>query len=85
MATYDTQIQTGGPNGPWQPDEPLTISIASRDKAVPENGAPATGTSVSWSGTDGNGAVTFFDNGSSFQGTAQFPGEGPVAYRGTQS
>jgi hypothetical protein len=26
--------------------------------------------------------VTFFDNGTNFQGTARFRGEGPVGYRG---
>ncbi|WP_275463983.1 hypothetical protein [Streptomyces noursei] len=32
--------------------------------------------------TEGEGSVTFFDNGGRFEGTAQFPGEGPVSYRG---
>jgi OAA-family lectin sugar binding domain len=80
MAVYNTEIQTGG--GGWQQDEPLTISIANRGQVVPADGAPSTGTTVSWSGEQGNGSVTFFDGGSSFQGTAQFPGEGPVGYRG---
>ncbi|MET9535326.1 hypothetical protein ABZY02_33010 [Streptomyces sp. NPDC006649] len=39
------------------------------------------GTSVTWNSNDGN--VTFFDDGSSFQGAAQFPSEGPVGYRGS--
>ncbi|MGA4543484.1 hypothetical protein ACPA54_26185 [Uniformispora flossi] len=26
--------------------------------------------------------MTFFDGGNNFPGTAQFPGEGPVGYRG---
>ncbi|KDN87416.1 hypothetical protein [Kitasatospora cheerisanensis] len=81
MATYNTEIQTGG--GGWQDDAPLNTSIANRDGVVPGNGAPGTGTTVTWSGEAGNGTVTFFDNGSNFQGTAQFPGEGPVGYRGT--
>ncbi|OON73871.1 hypothetical protein [Streptomyces tsukubensis] len=83
MATYETEIHTGG--GGWQQDEPLSISLAGRGDVVPANGAPATGTSVTWSGEAGNGSVTFFDNGGSFQGTAQFPGEGPVGYRGTKT
>ncbi|TDC78474.1 hypothetical protein [Streptomyces hainanensis] len=80
MATYNTEIHTGG--GGWQDDQPLTLSIANRDSSVPGDGAPSTGTTVTWSGDQGNGSVTFFDNGSAFQGTAQFPGEGPVGYRG---
>ncbi|MEV7780836.1 hypothetical protein [Kitasatospora sp. NPDC088351] len=82
MPTYETEIHTGG--GGWQPDQPLSLSIANRSNVVPEDGAPATGTSVTWSGDAGNGNVTFFDNGASFQGTAQFPGEGPVGYRGNR-
>ncbi|MFD0202830.1 MULTISPECIES: hypothetical protein [Saccharothrix] len=83
MATYETEIHTGG--GGWQPDAPLTVSITNRDPVVPEEGAPSTGTTVTWSGDQGNGSVTFFDNGSTFEGTAQFPGEGPVGYRGKYS
>lgn len=82
MATYETEIQTGG--GGWQRDEPLRLSLANRGEVVPADGAPATGTTVTWSSDAGNGSVTFFDGGSSFQGTAQFPGEGPVGYRGTR-
>ncbi|MFB4195645.1 hypothetical protein [Streptomyces carpaticus] len=80
MATYETELHTGG--GGWQPDEPLSISITNRESVVPENGAPSTGTTVTWSGAQGNGSVTFFDGGTRFEGTAQFPGEGPVGYRG---
>ncbi|WP_052849434.1 hypothetical protein [Streptomyces avicenniae] len=80
MARYSTEIHTGG--GGWQPDEDLTISISNRGHVVPGDGAPATGTTVTWSGEQGNGSVTFFDDGTAFQGTAQFPGEGPVGYRG---
>ncbi|MFI8434411.1 hypothetical protein ACIGJO_11775 [Streptomyces sp. NPDC079020] len=82
MATYQTEIHTGG--GGWQPDEPLTISLANRSEVVPADGAPSTGTNVTWSSDEGNGSVTFFDGGSSFRGTARFPGEGPVGYRGTR-
>jgi hypothetical protein len=82
MATYQTEISFGG-NGQWQRDQPLSLSIGNRDQVVPGNGSPGTGTTVTWSGPEsGNGTVTFFDNGDSFQGTAQFPGEGPVGYRG---
>ncbi|MGW7292562.1 hypothetical protein ACWGIB_09230 [Streptomyces xiamenensis] len=81
MATYETEIHTGG--GGWQPDEPLTLSIANRSDVVPVDGAPPTGATVTWSSDQGNGSVTFFDEGSRFEGTAQFPGEGPVGYRGT--
>ncbi|MFD7639727.1 hypothetical protein ACFV4P_03660 [Kitasatospora sp. NPDC059795] len=81
MATYNTEIHTGG--GGWQDDAPLTLSIANRSDVAPGDGAPATGTTVTWNGDAGSGSVTFFDNGNSFQGTAQFPNEGPVGYRGT--
>lgn len=82
MATYNTEIFTGG--GGWQQDEPLSISISNRAEVVPQNGGPATGTTVTWSGSDaGSGSVTFFDGGTRFEGTAQFPDEGPVGYRGT--
>ncbi|MCP2272691.1 hypothetical protein [Actinokineospora diospyrosa] len=37
---------------------------------------------MTWSGPKGNATVTFFDNGATFQGTAQFPNEGPIGYRG---
>ncbi|WP_030743932.1 hypothetical protein [Streptomyces sp. NRRL F-5135] len=80
MATYNTEIQTGG--GGWQRDEPLELSIKNRRSVVPADGRPAEGTTVSWSSDAGKGSVTFFDGGNNFQGTAQFPGEGPVAYRG---
>ncbi|MEU0283267.1 hypothetical protein [Streptomyces sp. NPDC006195] len=33
-------------------------------------------------GDTGNGSVTFFDRGNRLEGTAQFPDEGPVQYRG---
>ncbi|MEV7289905.1 hypothetical protein AB0O01_36050 [Streptomyces sp. NPDC093252] len=81
MATYNTEFHTGG--GGWQADRPLTLSIANRGDVVPVHGAPSTGTTVTWSGEEGKGSVTFFDDGNSFSGTAQFPGEGPVEYRGT--
>ncbi|CDR01486.1 hypothetical protein [Streptomyces iranensis] len=84
MATFNTEIFTGG--GGWQQDEPLSISIGNREEVVPQNGGPATGTSVTWhSPNAGSGSVTFFDDGSRFEGTAQFPNEGPVGYRGTLS
>ncbi|MFE3198808.1 hypothetical protein [Embleya sp. NPDC059237] len=83
MATYRTQIQYGAPNAPWHDDADLAIVIQTRNAVVPDKARPATGTQVTWSGPQGNGSITFFDDGASFQGAAQFPGEGPVAYRGT--
>ncbi|MFC9652007.1 MULTISPECIES: hypothetical protein [unclassified Streptomyces] len=83
MATYDTEIHTGG--GGWQEDSPLELSIRNRDEVVPADGRPGAGTTVTWSGDQGNGSVTFFDGGDRFEGTAQFPGEGPVGYRGRLS
>lgn len=80
MATYDTEIHTGG--GGWQQDQPLSINIANRNEVVPPDAPPGTGTTVTWSSEAGNGSVTFFDGGNNFKGTAQFPGEGPVGYRG---
>ncbi|MEV4255046.1 hypothetical protein AB0J52_17980 [Spirillospora sp. NPDC049652] len=82
MATYKTQIQWGSPGDPWHDDHALEITIANRNAVIPGNGRPPTGTTVSWSGPRGNATVTFFDDGASFSGTAQFPGEGPVSYRG---
>ncbi|MEU4443702.1 hypothetical protein AB0K14_20185 [Actinosynnema sp. NPDC050801] len=82
MATYKTEIGTGGG---WQPDADLTVHITNRKDVVPDGGRPSTGTTVTWSGEQGDGSVTFFDSGSAFQGTAQFPGEGPVGYRGSFS
>ncbi|MFI6521806.1 hypothetical protein ACIBF1_40070 [Spirillospora sp. NPDC050679] len=82
MATYHTEIQWGGPDAAWHADHDLEITIANRGKVVPADGRPATGTTVTWSGPQGNGTVTFFDEGATFSGTAQFPNEGPVGYRG---
>ncbi|WP_411121089.1 hypothetical protein [Streptomyces sp. x-19] len=63
----------------WRSDAPLSLSIGNRDGVVPGDGRPAEGGSVTWSGDAGKGSVTFFDNGGRFEGTAQFPDEGPVA------
>ncbi|MGB6161935.1 MAG: hypothetical protein WCF33_18155 [Pseudonocardiaceae bacterium] len=82
MATYNTEIQWGGQDAPWNKDEDLQLSIANRNEVIPDDGPPPPGTQVSWSGSNGGGNVTFFEGGN-FQGTAQFPGEGPVGYRGT--
>jgi hypothetical protein len=83
MTKYHTQIQYGGPDAAWHNDADLTVEIANRHTVVPSSGRPPTGTQVSWSGPEGNAAITFFDDGARFQGAAQFPGEGPVGYRGT--
>ena len=82
MATYKTQIQFGGPNAQWHDDADLVIEIKNRKSVVPASGKPATGTQVSWSGSEGNGSITFFNDANAFLGSAQFPGEGPVGYRG---
>lgn len=82
MARYRTQIQWGGPDADWHDDQDLVITIANRAKVVPDDAMPGTGTQVSWAGPKGNGSVTFFNDGASFSGSAQFTGEGPVAYRG---
>ncbi|MGW4426454.1 hypothetical protein [Streptosporangium sp. NPDC004631] len=83
MARYDTEIYTGG--GGWQEDQPLELSLTNRNAVVPQDGRPSTGTTVTWSSDDGNGSVTFFDNGDRFEGSARFPDEGPVGYRGRLS
>jgi hypothetical protein len=83
MATYLTEIQYGGPNAPWNADADLEITITNRKGVVPADSAPSTGTQVSWASSAGNGSVTFYDNGSTFSGSAQFPNEGPVGYRGS--
>ncbi len=82
MATYSTQIQWGGPKGDWHDDADLTIEIDNRKQVVPATGTPATGTHVSWSGPNGKADIAFFNDAYAFEGTAQFPGEGPVGYRG---
>jgi hypothetical protein len=84
MATYSTQIQTGGPDGSWAEDSQLEIHIGNRSIVVPDGESAANGTTVTWSGPNGSGSVTFFDR-DNFQGTAQFPGEGPVGYRGRRT
>ncbi|MBB4965349.1 hypothetical protein [Saccharothrix violaceirubra] len=71
MATYRTEIHTGG--GGRQADQDLTIQISARSQVVPGSGAPSTGTTVTWSGDQGTAAITFFDGGSSFTGTARLP------------
>ena len=95
MATYKTRIQRDGHSGGWQDDADLDIEIRNyvwpeslRDTVtiwkdvVPAIGFPSNGTKVSWSGPDGKGNITFYDEGTSFTGSAQFPGEEPVDYQG---
>ncbi len=82
MATYKTQIQWGGPDAEWHDDHDLTIQISNRENVVPTSGSASNGTSVNWSGPSGSGNIMFFNDSNSFQGSAQFPGEGPVGYRG---
>lgn len=82
MAIYKTQIQWGGPNADWHDDAELTVVINNRDGVVPADKLPEAGTQMSWASPRGNGQITFFDDGVSFAGSAQFKGEGPVGYRG---
>ena len=80
MATYNTQISYGGQ---WHDDADLTIDIRNRQNVVPVEGNPTPGTTVTWYGPNGNGSITFFgDPEWDFGGSVQFPGEGPVGYRG---
>jgi OAA-family lectin sugar binding domain len=85
MATYDTQIQWGGPNAPWHDHADLEIPKGETGESreidlVPPEG----GTQISWGGPDAGAAnITFFEDGNRFDGSAQFPGKGPVGYRGT--
>jgi OAA-family lectin sugar binding domain len=80
-ATFATEIQWGGDQAPWHTDENLTVLITNRLRVLGNNTFPA-GSQLSWSGQNGNGKIAFAKDGS-FTGTAQFPGEGPVGYRGT--
>jgi hypothetical protein len=82
MATYITEVQWGGPDAPWRPDADLEIMIINSENVIPADGPPSTGTQVTWSSREGNGSVTFFDNGVTFGGSKQSPSEGPVGYRG---
>lgn len=80
-AIYETQIQYGGPDAEWHDDEDLIIVLKNRKDIIPTCKYPATGTTVSWYSENGNGSITFFAE-KEFRGSAQFPGEGPVGYRG---
>ena len=82
MATYQTQIQRGGPGGEWHDDADLIIEFQNRMDVVPADGIVATGTILCWSGANGSGSITFFNDANSFLGSVQFPGEGPLGYRG---
>ncbi|MFJ2905592.1 MULTISPECIES: hypothetical protein [unclassified Streptomyces] len=61
------------------------LLLAAAGTATADDDFAATGTSVTWSSDEGNGNVTFSDSGTSFQGSAQFPSEGPVGYSGSFS
>jgi len=66
------------------------LSLAGAGAAVADEGngdftlSPGAngGTTATWQGAEGNGSITFFDQ-DNFRGSAQFPDEGPVGYRGT--
>jgi hypothetical protein len=81
VARFTTEIQWGGPSAAWHADTDLYIFIGNRREVVSQGTALA-GTQVSWTGPNGNAGITFTDN-RTFHGTAQFPNEGPVGYRGT--
>jgi|GEM_PF-2286976 hypothetical protein len=80
-AVYSTQIQYGGPDAAWHDDADLLIVLKNRNNVIPACKFPDTGTTVSWYSEKGNGSITFYGE-KEFRGTAQFPGEGPVGYRG---
>ncbi|WP_331769649.1 hypothetical protein OG948_38545 (plasmid) [Embleya sp. NBC_00888] len=83
MATYQTEIQSGSEGG-WEPGDDVSLASMNRSAIAPGNGGiPATGTTVNWNSPQGEANVTFFDSGTRFEGTTQFPNEGPVGYRGT--
>lgn len=82
MAVYRTQIQWGGPDAEWHDDADLTVQLSNRKDVVPSSGTASVGTTVTWSGPNGNGSITFFNDANAFMGYAQFPDEGPVGYRG---
>jgi hypothetical protein len=81
-AVYKTQIQWGGPDAEWHDDHDLVLVLKNRENVVPACRLPAAGTTIAWYGPNGNGSITFFAEGE-FRGSAQFPDEGPVGYRGT--
>lgn len=81
---FESEIQWGGPDAPFHPDAALKLVIENREPVVPISGEVPTGTSVSWSSSNGNGNIRFFNDATSFLGSAQFPGEGPVGYRGSR-
>jgi hypothetical protein len=85
MATYDTEIQWGGPNAPWQGHADLEIPKGeSGENRKIDLVSPEGGTQISWGGPDAGAAnITFLDDGNKFDGSAQFPGGGPIGYRGT--
>jgi OAA-family lectin sugar binding domain len=64
-----------------RPDADLVALISNRRTIVDHTTAPAA-TRVTWTGPGGNATITF-TAANGFTGTAQFPGEGPVGYRGT--
>jgi hypothetical protein len=78
---YKTEIQWGGTAAPWHSDADLDLALVNRHSIVDQTAAPAAGTKLHWTGPNGNADITF-GAGNTFAGTAQFPKEGPVGYRG---
>jgi hypothetical protein len=82
-AVFNTEIQWGGNQASWHADADLSLALGNRRTIVSYPGLQA-GTALHWSGPNGNGDITI-GAGNTFTGTAQFPNEGPVGYRGTIS
>ncbi|MFJ3594778.1 hypothetical protein ACIQUY_39675 [Streptomyces sp. NPDC090231] len=65
------------------------VLVLTAGGAATADDGPATrageGTTVNWQSDEGGGTITFSGEEGSFAGTAQFPGEGPVGYRGSLS
>jgi hypothetical protein len=84
MATYNTEVRSGGETGRWIPNGPLELEIVNGKKIVPgEEVAPSAGTTVSWSGHDQSASIIFNDALGNFFGSLTNSGGGPLDYRGS--
>ncbi|MFY1654971.1 hypothetical protein ACN27J_29330 [Solwaraspora sp. WMMB762] len=81
-ATYAAEIHWGSSSNPWHGDAETTIMVKNRRTIVDAESASA-GTQLTWTGPNGNADITFGENGM-FTGSARFPGEGGVGYRGSR-